>query len=95
MAYERKQWAMDNLCKALLQHSATLGITWGWKHDLNGPKNYQHVLYIETPTGQISFHNAYRGQGPDYSGEWDGIGSVAPHRICLWIEQLTQAAVAA
>lgn len=86
-AYDRKQWSMDNLCAALIVHAQALGIRWGWAFDAEQPR-YKIVLYIELPTGQVSFHSATRGEGPDYPGEWDGMLGAAPGRICQWIERL-------
>jgi len=71
MAYERKAWSMSNLCDILAEHAAALGITWGWKIDPDMTK-YPWVLYVDLPTGQVSFHNAHRIHGPDYPGVWDG-----------------------
>lgn len=71
MAYDRKNWSMDNLCKVLGVHAAALGIGWGWKLD---PAQAYHswVMYVDLPGfGQVSFHSAGRGAGPDYAGEWD------------------------
>lgn len=70
MAYDRKQWSLRNLCDALLTHGATLGITWGWRRDPAVTFN-PWVLYVELPTGQVSFHSPTRGDGPDY-GEGQG-----------------------
>ncbi|MDE2096818.1 MAG: hypothetical protein KGL39_06185 [Patescibacteria group bacterium] len=89
MAYERKQWSMDNLCKALGDHSHALGIDWGWGKDDTTP-GYEWVLYIEVATGQISFHNAYRGIGPDYSKPWDGIRNASVDRICRFAEMVCE-----
>lgn len=30
MAYDKKQWSMDNLCRELVIHGDTLGLDWGW-----------------------------------------------------------------
>lgn len=70
-AYDRKQWSVDNLCKILNEHGATLGIRFGWKQD---PEQEYHdwVLYVDLPQGQVSFHAASRGAGPDYPSDWDG-----------------------
>ncbi len=70
MAYDRKEWSMQNLCKVLGEHGAALGIRYGWKDD---PAQEYHswVLYIDLPTGQVSFHSAARLDGPDYLGDWD------------------------
>lgn len=84
-AYQRKQWSMDNLGKALAQHDARLGIAWGWKRD---PAQAYHVwvLYIDLPdVGQVSFHTDRRGTGPDYAGAWDGVRGASPDRILRWI----------
>jgi hypothetical protein len=71
LAYDRKNWAMQNLCRVLLKHGAALGITFGWKED---PAQEYHnwVLYVDLPTGQVSFHAATHGEGPLYRGDWDG-----------------------
>jgi hypothetical protein len=71
MAYERKNWSLDNLCKALLEHGVALGITFGWKQD-PAQEFHSWVLYVDLPHGQVSFHSAARGDGPDYTGDWDG-----------------------
>lgn len=89
-AYDRKQWSMDNLCAALAEHGAGVGVTsWGWGLDDKTPK-YSHVLYIEIPTGQVSFHNASRGAGPDYGKEWDGAKGQGATRIIRWCTNLLE-----
>ena len=70
-AYDVKNWSMGELCRLLKEHAATLGIAWGWKEDPKTP-GYEWVLYVELPQGQVSFHGATRGLGPDYRGDWDG-----------------------
>lgn len=85
-SYDTKQWAMKNLCKALTEHATALGLTWGWKRD---PKQEVHdqVLYVDLPTGQVSFHG-FRDSGPEYAGDWDGIRGMAPMRIARYCEQV-------
>ena len=80
-AYGRKQWSMDNLAAALTEHAEALGIAWGWAID---PEQAYHnvVLYIEIPTGQVSFHTDARGKGPNYLAPWDGVRGISPTRIC-------------
>jgi hypothetical protein len=90
MAYERKQWAMDNLCAVLGQHGAALDIAWGWGLDAKAV-GYEHVLYVELPTGQASFHTACRGQGPDHGKDWDGIKGQSADRIIRWAARLLDA----
>lgn len=71
--YDKKNWSMSNLVTTLMQHGEALGIRFGWKMD---PKAAYHqwVLYVDLPNGQVSFHAAERGKGPDYPGDWDGTG---------------------
>lgn len=83
MAYERKQWAIGLLCEALTAHSQNLGIPWGWGLDRN-QEVHAHVLYVDLPAGQVSFHTGQRGAGPDYPHEWDGVRGAAPDRICAY-----------
>lgn len=91
-AYDRKQWAMDNLCKALLDNPNVVGEwKWGWgidEHLQERGAPHHHVLYVELPTGQVSFHTGYRGPGPDYVEEWDGIRGQGADRICRWMARL-------
>jgi hypothetical protein len=68
-AYDTKQWAMDKLCRALLEHGKSLGIAFGWKEDKGGFVPW--VLYVDLPNGQVSFHSPARGEGPNYPGDWD------------------------
>lgn len=86
-AYRRKQWSMDNLCTALTAHGVTLGFPWGWHED---PTQAFHrwVLYVDLPTGQVSFHTDHRGVGPEYASAWDGVRAAAPGRILRWIAGL-------
>lgn len=88
-AYGRKQWSMDNLCTALMKHALTLGFSWGWKED-PGQEFHSQVLYVDLPTGQVSFHTERRGLGPEYPGEWDRVQNASAQRICLWVQRLLQ-----
>jgi hypothetical protein len=72
MAYDRKQYSMQNLCEVLGQHGASLGIVFGWKIDPREHSRNKWVLYVDIPTGQASFHCEKRFAGPDYQKEWDG-----------------------
>lgn len=87
MAYDRKTWAMTNLTGILTEHAKACGIIWGWGED---PKQEFHrwVLYVDLPTGQVSFHTDARGDGPDYGGDWDGKRGVSHERVCRWCAQL-------
>jgi hypothetical protein len=80
LAYQKKDECIGNLCMALMEQSE---FTWGWGLDDkvssgSGPK---HVLYVDLPTGQVSFHNYAKYKGPDYSGEWDGVRGASEDRI--------------
>lgn len=88
-AYARKQWSLDNLCHALDQNCRALELTWGWKED---PAQTFHrwVLYVDLPTGQVSFHTDRRGLGPVYEAEWDGVQDVQVSRILQWIAQVIE-----
>jgi hypothetical protein len=87
MAYDRKNWAMDNLGHALHQHAAVCGLRWGWGID---PSQRRHaiVLFVDLPTGQVSFHTEVRGLGPNYPGQWDGVRGQSTYRICRWVARL-------
>lgn len=90
MAYEKKDWSLGNLCQALRKDAEALGVRWGWGLDAKAI-GFEHVLYIDMPTGQCSFHNARRHDGcPDYHGEWDKVREMAPTRICQWIVKILQ-----
>lgn len=89
MAYDKKQWSMDNLCRELSAHASDLNIRFGWKQDpLQSFHNW--VLYVDLPdnVGQVSFHTSARGLGPDYPADWDRIPEASPPRICRWCSSL-------
>lgn len=87
MAYDKKQWSIDNLETVLVDHAAALSVTWGWGRD-GATRNFEAVLYVELPTGQVSFHSPRRGKGPAFDGQWDGIRGVGPQRICHYCAQV-------
>jgi hypothetical protein len=87
-AYERKNWSIGNLALTLYVTSAATYLPSGWAVDqpLRGRGDpHHHVLYVELPTGQVSFHTGGRGPGPDYTGQWDGERGIASERICRWV----------
>jgi hypothetical protein len=79
LSYQRKGDSMDALCTLL----AESGMQWGWGIDDAQPM-HRHVLYVDLPTGQTSFHAAERGAGPDYPGRWDGQPGMTAGRIIDW-----------
>lgn len=87
MAYDRKQWAIEQLAKALLDHAHMHGMCWGWGIDL-AQEYHNVVLYIDLPTGQVSFHTDRRSVGPDYPKQWDGKRDASPQRIWEYAAQL-------
>lgn len=67
-AYDAKGEALRYLNAALAAHGA---FRWGWGRD--GKMTFHdHVLYVETPHGQVSFHSASNYGGPAFDGQWDG-----------------------
>lgn len=94
MAYDRKQWSMNKLAATLVSESHRFGITWGWAVDRHAAGPHSTILYIDLPTGQVSWHTEARGVGPDYPGAWDEIRGQAALRICRWCAQLLDGASA-
>lgn len=85
-AYDSKDWAIGELCRALVSHADALGIVWGWGYDAKAIA-YEHVLYVELPDhGQVSFHTHSRREGPDYAGQWDGVKDVCAARVIGWAQ---------
>ncbi len=86
-AYGRKDWSIGNLCDALMEHGQADQLLWGWGED---PQQafHRHVLYVDLPTGQVSFHSGARQRGPDYPGVWDGQRGVSPGRIVQWVARV-------
>jgi hypothetical protein len=69
-AYERKDWALRLLCRALMDHSVELRIPWGWSCD-SRDKRAPWSLHIDLPQGQVVFRNPCRLTGYDYVGRRD------------------------
>jgi hypothetical protein len=83
-AYGRKEWSIGNLCTVLEGYAVLLGIRWGWLED-PAQSFHRWVLYIDLPdVGQVSFHVAQRGRGPDFPCQWDGVRGAAPQRVCRY-----------
>lgn len=93
-SYGRKGWSIENLAKILSEHADALGIRWGWGYDAKA-KNFEHVLYLDLPTGQVSYHTDARLEGPDYPGKWDGVKKVGDQRIARWCAALLDGAAPA
>lgn len=86
LAYDKKNWSLQNLCRILEEHGEALGIRHGWKID---PAQAKHrwVLYIDLPNGQCSFHSETRHTTRDYAGEWDQ-QSRSDQRIVAWTQSI-------
>jgi hypothetical protein len=67
LAYGRKGQSIEVLCQML----GDWELKWGWGRD-NNEFAPEHVLYVELPQGQVSFHSEERFSGPDFHGAWDG-----------------------
>lgn len=83
-AYARKDWSVGNLARLLMESPV---LPWGWGFDDRLRQRgdpHHHVLYVETPFGQVSFHTGTRGPGPDHSRPWDQALGSAPNRVCRW-----------
>jgi hypothetical protein len=80
-AYRNKEEAMAGLTALMAQPGC--GLKWGWGEDDSPGRTHpcRHVLYVDLPTGQVSFHAMARGAGPDYGGAWDGALGVSEGRI--------------
>lgn len=73
-AYDVKNYSLSEICRILTAYP-TIGLRWGWKIDAVLERKgdpHHHVLYLELPQGQVSFHSGDRLQGPEYTGDWDG-----------------------
>ena len=84
--YSQKNESLTNLSSAIEAFRPDL--VWGWKKDYSTP-GFEWVIYVELPTGQVSFHSRNRGNGPDYAGDWDGERATR-ERIAEWCGQLLQ-----
>jgi hypothetical protein len=86
-AYDKKAWSMAQLAAALAAAPAWMFL-WGWKLDPLPPPMIPWVLYVDLPTGQVSFHARARGLGPDYAREWDGSRGQSADRIIAWAQDV-------
>lgn len=85
-AYDRKNWSLQQLTDALQKEGDAIALQWGWKID-PAQEFHKWVLYVELPTGQVSFHAATRTCEREYAGEWDQTTN-SPSRIIAFVDQL-------
>jgi hypothetical protein len=74
--YRQKSLALDAACSEAQRTT----IRWGWAQD-KLVEDAPFVIYFDLPSGQVSFHAEFRGDGLDYGGEWDGVEDAAWCRI--------------
>lgn len=82
--YRMKDVAVAHACEL----ATACGINFGWRVDGDGPVSW--VVYFDLPVGQVSFHQSFRGSGPDYGGAWDGQVGASPARVAAEIARITQ-----
>ena len=61
-------------------------MSWGWKED-PAAEYHRWVLYVDLPTGQVSFHSATRLTLRSYHNEWDG-QHVSAERIIRYVDHV-------
>ncbi len=86
-AYERKIWSISLLAETLKQHADKLHLQWGWSVDEAEPR-FKHILFVELPTGQVSFNTDKRSLGPKLKANLDGQKGQSGVRICEFVTQI-------
>lgn len=99
-AYARKDWSIRNLAGALQVERARqpLNLGWGWAVDADMRERgdpHHHILYVDLPTGQVSFHVGARYDGPDFAGQWDGERGAGAMRVCRFVAEVFKRGLAA
>jgi hypothetical protein len=84
LSYERKDKQLAELAE-FLSENPELNVRWGWGRDNN--VDACHVLYVDLPEGQVSFHSRRKHKGPLYPGTWDGMRDTEA-RIVRFCDQL-------
>jgi hypothetical protein len=90
-AYARKDWSIKNLTAVLDAERDNHRFNWGWAIDealQYRADPHHHILYVDLPTGQISFHVGQRYDGPDFDGKWDGVRDVQAQRVCRFVAEV-------
>lgn len=94
LSYTRKGQALFALSQILKEMDSKYALQggallWGWrKHDQFGMPPY--VLYVDLPTGQVSFHLHERYPGPEYPREWDGVRKASAGRIVQFCQNILE-----
>lgn len=100
--YSEKEEHLTKACELLA--TGQFDVPWGWGLDTlprtvrSDDYDYWHygplptktmaVLYVQLPTGQVSFHSAHVGRGPKYRDGWDGEQGMSLLRITKAIDEL-------
>jgi hypothetical protein len=84
-SYDTKNYSLVQLCSAL--SADPCGLVWGWENDDATP-GFPWVLYVDLPTGQVSFHSSDRGMGPIYLRPWDGVRGASEDRILAFCDSI-------
>lgn len=82
-SYDTKNYSLEQLVAAL---ALTPILNWGWDRDERAV-HFEWVLYIDLPTGQVSFHSPVRLAGPKYQGKWDRQG-MSQERILAFVDDI-------
>lgn len=70
-------------CGLVISHGIFM---WGWKEDPT-QEFHKWVLYVDLPTGQVSFHSAVPLSPERYPSEWDG-QHVSRERIVAYVDHV-------
>jgi hypothetical protein len=70
------------------------GIAWGWHFDRHVKfQDPEHVLIVELPAGQVSWHVISRGVGPDFAGLPDAVDrETAEQRVLAHVSSMIEPA---
>jgi hypothetical protein len=82
-SYDTKNYSIEQLVAALAKVPE---LSWGWAYDA-AAVHFEHVLYVDLPQGQASFHCGTRLAGPAYAREWDGL-RLSKERILAFCDNL-------
>lgn len=94
LSYTRKGEALFALCEILKETDLRFGedrpFLWGWRKDGSSFASVAPpwVLYVDLPTGQVSFHSLERYAGPEYPREWDGVRKASAGRIVAFCQNI-------
>lgn len=91
LSYSRKGQALFALCQELQEAGERFPYLWGWRGNADGRASGAlppYVLYVDLPTGQVSFHSHERYPGPEYPREWDGVRKASAGRVVQFCQNI-------